>query len=54
MSALGSCIQWLGLVKEAPARERTLRIAKRSIASINEMVAELLEYTRTSWAAGSM
>ena len=52
LSALSSCIQLLGLVKEAPARERTLRIAKQSIASINEMVTDLLEYTRTRLGRG--
>ena len=52
LSALSSCIRLLGLTNEATARERTLRIARQSVASINEMVTDLLEYTRTRLGRG--
>jgi signal transduction histidine kinase len=52
LSALSSCIRLLGLTHEATARERTLRIARQSVASINEMVTDLLEYTRTRLGRG--
>ena len=52
LSALSSCIRLLGLTTEPAARERTLRIAGQSIASINEMVTDLLEYTRTRLGRG--
>ena len=42
----------LELTSEAGATERALRIAKRSITSISEMVTDLLEYTRTRLGRG--
>lgn len=52
LSALASCVQLLGMTGEAKSKERTLQIAKRSIASINGMVTDLLEYTRTRLGRG--
>lgn len=52
LSALGSCVRLLGLTDDAGAKERTLRIARQSIASISEMVTDLLEYTRTRLGRG--
>jgi signal transduction histidine kinase len=52
LSALSSCVQLLGLTREAAAKERTLRTAKQSIASISDMITDLLEYTRTRLGRG--
>lgn len=52
LSALSSCIQLLEVTTEADTKERALRIATRSITSINEMVTDLLEYTRTRLGRG--
>ncbi|MDM0014749.1 sensor histidine kinase [Variovorax sp. J22P168] len=52
MSALASCVRLLGLSTDPTARDRTLRIARQSIASINGMVTDLLEYTRTRLGRG--
>jgi signal transduction histidine kinase len=52
LSALSSCIHLLELGGEAKPRARTLQIARRSIASINDMVTDLLEYTRTRLGRG--
>ena len=52
LSALSACVRMLELTSEAGTKERTLRIAKRSITSISEMVTDLLEYTRTRLGRG--
>ena len=52
LSALRACVRMLELTSEADTKERALRIAKRSITSINEMVTDLLEYTRTRLGRG--
>ena len=52
LSALSSCIDLLSLAGDAKPKERTLQIARRSIASINDMVTDLLEYTRTRLGRG--
>lgn len=52
LSALSSCVRLLSLTTEPTSKERTLRIAKQSINAINEMVTDLLEYTRTRLGRG--
>jgi signal transduction histidine kinase len=52
LSALGSCVQLLALAKEPASRERSVRIARQSLASINGMITDLLEYTRTRLGRG--
>jgi signal transduction histidine kinase len=52
LSALSSCVRLLESTGEAATKERALRIAKQSITSINEMVTDLLEYTRTRLGRG--
>jgi len=53
LSALGGCLQTLGQPDiGVQPRERSLLIAKRSIASIDKMVTNLLEYTRSRLGRG--
>lgn len=52
LSALSACVRMLELKSETGTKERALRVAKRSISSINEMVTSLLEYTRTRLGRG--
>ena len=52
LSALSSCLQMLGLSDEPGQKDKALRIARRSVDAINEMVASLLEYTRTRLGRG--
>jgi signal transduction histidine kinase len=52
LSALGSCVQILGLTDEPIRKDKTLRIARRSIDAIDAMVTDLLEYTRTRLGRG--
>lgn len=47
LGALSSCVDLLGRTNDPVNKDKTLRIAKRSINAINEMVTDLLEYTRT-------
>lgn len=53
LAALSNCVQLQGDVNQRPdSRERVLHIAKRSIASMEEMITDLLEYTRTRLGRG--
>lgn len=52
LSALSACIRILELTREAGTKERAIKVAKRSISSISEMVTDLLEYTRTRLGRG--
>jgi signal transduction histidine kinase len=52
LSALSTCVQVLGVTDEPDRKAKTLQIAQRSITSINEMVTDLLEYTRTRLGRG--
>lgn len=52
LSAVSACLRMLELTSEIGTKERALRIAKRSISSISEMVTDLLEYTRTRLGRG--
>lgn len=52
LSALSTCVQVLGVTDEPARKSKSLQIAKRSIDSINEMVTDLLEYTRTRLGRG--
>jgi len=52
LSALSACVRMLELTSEAGTKERALKVAKRSITSISEMVTDLLEYTRTRLGRG--
>jgi signal transduction histidine kinase len=52
LSALGSCVQILGLTDEPIKKDKTLRIARRSVSAIDAMVTDLLEYTRTRLGRG--
>ncbi|MET3918113.1 signal transduction histidine kinase [Variovorax sp. OAS795] len=52
LGALNSCVHLLGHVVDGKPNERALRIAKQSIASISEMITDLLEYTRTRLGRG--
>ncbi|MDM0110548.1 sensor histidine kinase [Variovorax sp. J22R133] len=52
LGALGSCLQLLGHPTNGAQNERAVRVAKHSIASINEMITDLLEYTRTRLGRG--
>ena len=52
LSALNSCVEMLGRTNEPATKDKMLGIAKRSISSINEMVTNLLEYTRSRLGRG--
>ena len=52
LSALSACVRMLEWTSEAGTKERALKVAKRSITSISEMVTDLLEYTRTRLGRG--
>ncbi|MDQ0036776.1 signal transduction histidine kinase [Variovorax boronicumulans] len=52
LGALSSCIHLLGHVVDGKPNERALRIARQSVASISEMITDLLEYTRTRLGRG--
>ncbi|MES2532048.1 MAG: sensor histidine kinase [Pseudomonadota bacterium] len=53
LGALSTCIQILGSPEAGVAqKERILQIAKRSVSSIDEMITDLLEYTRTRLGRG--
>ena len=52
LNALGSCLQVLGCIEEAATKARMLQIARRSVEAIDEMVTNLLEYTRTRLGLG--
>jgi signal transduction histidine kinase len=52
LGALSSCVHLLCHVVDGRPNERALRIAKQSIASISEMITDLLEYTRTRLGRG--
>ncbi|MGJ7574692.1 ATP-binding protein [Variovorax sp. RB2P76] len=52
LGALSSCVYLLGRVVDGKPNERALRVAKQSIASISEMITDLLEYTRTRLGRG--
>lgn len=52
LGALNSCVHLLGHVVDGKPNERALRVAKQSIASISEMITDLLEYTRTRLGRG--
>jgi signal transduction histidine kinase len=52
LSALGSCVQLLAVAKEQASKEKTVRIARQSLSSINGMITDLLEYTRTRLGRG--
>jgi signal transduction histidine kinase len=52
LSALGTCLALLDRTDVPAQKSKTLQIAKRSITSINEMVTDLLEYTRTRLGRG--
>ena len=52
MSALGSCLQMLGLNDEPGRTNKALRIARRSVDALDEMVTNLLEYTRSRLGRG--
>lgn len=52
IGALSSCVHLLGRTIDGKPNERALRVAKQSIASITEMITDLLEYTRTRLGRG--
>lgn len=53
LGALGTCVQILGTPGADDARKaRVLQIARRSLASIDEMITDLLEYTRSRLGRG--
>jgi signal transduction histidine kinase len=53
LATLSNCVQMQSLVGQIPEKsERVLHIARRSIASMDEMITDLLEYTRTRLGRG--
>jgi len=53
LASLGNCVQLQSGAVQAPGSgDRVLHIAKRSIASMDEMITDLLEYTRTRLGRG--
>lgn len=52
LSALSSCIELLARTEEPTKKGNTVEVAKRSLNSINGMVTDLLEYTRTRLGRG--
>ena len=53
LAALNNCVQLQATSINAPTRaKRVLHIAKRSISSMEEMITDLLEYTRTRLGRG--
>jgi signal transduction histidine kinase len=52
LGALNSCVHLLGHVVDGKPNARALRVAKQSIASISDMITDLLEYTRTRLGRG--
>ena len=53
LASLSNCVQLQSRAGQAPeARHRVLHIATRSIASMDEMITDLLEYTRTRLGRG--
>jgi signal transduction histidine kinase len=52
LGALSSCVHLLGHVVDGKPNERALRIARQSVASISDMITDLLEYTRTRLGRG--
>jgi len=53
LGALSTCVQILGTPGADDARkQRVLQIARRSVASIDEMITDLLEYTRSRLGRG--
>lgn len=53
LGALSTCVQILGSPQAGAAqKERILQIARRSLSSIDEMITDLLEYTRTRLGRG--
>ena len=52
LSALSSCVEVLGRTEDPSTKDKMLGVAKRSVASIDEMVTNLLEYTRTRLGRG--
>jgi signal transduction histidine kinase len=53
LASLSNCVQLQGAaVQTTEARDRVLHIATRSIASMDEMITDLLEYTRTRLGRG--
>jgi len=53
LGALSGCIQLLDAPASAPAvRARAAGIANRSVSAINQMITDLLEYTRTRLGRG--
>ena len=50
---LSNCVQLQSMAEQGPdSRDRVLHIAKRSIASMEEMITDLLEYTKTRLGRG--
>lgn len=52
LGALSSCLHLIQAGGDAAPKERILRIARQSVSSINAMVTDLLEYTRTRLGRG--
>lgn len=52
LSALNSCVRLLSSTHGATNNDQTLQIAKLSIASMGDMITDLLEYTRTRLGRG--
>jgi len=52
LSALSSCIELLARIEEPTKKGNTVEVAKRSLNSVNSMVTDLLEYTRTRLGRG--
>ncbi|WP_422823661.1 histidine kinase dimerization/phospho-acceptor domain-containing protein [Variovorax rhizosphaerae] len=52
LSALGSCVQLLAVSGEPASRDRSIRIARQSLASMNGMITDLLEYARSRLGRG--
>ena len=53
LATLSNCVQLQGGAPQTPdARDRVLHIAARSVASMEEMITDLLEYTKTRLGRG--
>ncbi|MEJ8852233.1 sensor histidine kinase [Variovorax rhizosphaerae] len=52
LGALSSCVELLARPANGAPNDRAVRVAKQSIASISEMITDLLEYTRTRLGRG--
>ena len=52
LASLSNCVELQSGVQAPDKRDRVLHIAKRSIASMDEMITDLLEYTKTRLGRG--